>query len=50
VRNKEVLDRIPVQRWGRPADMEGAVIFLAAPASDFVHGHIMLVDGGWMAR
>lgn len=50
VRSKEIIDRIPVQRWGRPEDMKGAVIFLAAPASDFVHGHIMLVDGGWMGR
>ncbi len=50
VRSKEIIDRIPVQRWGRPEDMKGAVIFLAAPASDFVHGQIMLVDGGWMGR
>jgi 2-deoxy-D-gluconate 3-dehydrogenase len=50
VRCKEILERLPVQRWGRPEDLEGAVIFLASPASDFVHGHIMLVDGGWMAR
>lgn len=50
VRSKEISDRIPVQRWGKPEDMQGAIIFLAAPASDFVHGQIMLVDGGWMAR
>lgn len=50
VRSKETLDRIPAQRWGRPEDLQGAVIFLASPASDFVHGHILLVDGGWMAR
>ncbi len=50
VRSKEILERIPVQRWGDPEDMKGAVIFLAAPASDFVHGHILLVDGGWMGR
>jgi 2-deoxy-D-gluconate 3-dehydrogenase len=49
-RSREILDRIPVQRWGRPEDMEGPIVFLASPASDFVHGHIMLVDGGWMAR
>lgn len=50
VRSKEILERIPAQRWGQPEDLKGAVIFLASPASDFVHGHILLVDGGWMAR
>lgn len=50
VRSKEIMERIPIQRWGKPEDMKGAVIFLAAPASDFVHGCILLVDGGWMAR
>jgi 2-deoxy-D-gluconate 3-dehydrogenase len=50
VRSKEIVERIPVQRWGKPEDLQGAVIFLASPASDFVHGHILLVDGGWMAR
>jgi 2-dehydro-3-deoxy-D-gluconate 5-dehydrogenase len=49
-RSKEIGDRLPVQRWGSPEDLKGSVIFLASPASDFVHGHIMLVDGGWMAR
>lgn len=48
-RSKEIGERIPAQRWGRPEDLKDAVIFLASPASDFVHGHIMLVDGGWMA-
>jgi len=50
VRCKEISERIPIARWGSPEDMKGAVIFLAAPASDFLHGQIMLVDGGWMAR
>jgi 2-deoxy-D-gluconate 3-dehydrogenase len=50
VRNKEIMDRIPVQRWGTPEDMKGMFIYLASPASDFVHGAIMMVDGGWMAR
>jgi 2-dehydro-3-deoxy-D-gluconate 5-dehydrogenase len=50
VRSKEIMDRIPAQRWGKPEDLQGAVIFLASAASDFVHGHILLVDGGWMAR
>jgi 2-deoxy-D-gluconate 3-dehydrogenase len=49
-RNKEVLSRTPAQRWGTPDDLTGAVIFLASPASDFVNGHILTVDGGWMAR
>lgn len=50
VRSREIVERLPVQRWGRPEDLQGAVIFLASPASDFIHGHILLVDGGWMAR
>ena len=50
VRSKEIGDRIPIQRWGRPEDMKGAVIFLASAAAEFVHGQILLVDGGWMAR
>ncbi|MFZ5497168.1 MAG: 2-dehydro-3-deoxy-D-gluconate 5-dehydrogenase KduD [Verrucomicrobiota bacterium] len=49
-RNKAILDRIPAGRWGVPDDMAGAVVFLAAPASDYVHGHILAVDGGWLAR
>jgi 2-dehydro-3-deoxy-D-gluconate 5-dehydrogenase len=50
VRSKEILTRVPAQRWGKPEDLTGAITFLASPASDFVHGHIMVVDGGWMAR
>jgi len=50
VRSKEIMDRIPVQRWGKPEDIGGTVVYLASRASDFVHGHILLVDGGWMAR
>ncbi len=50
VRSKEIMDRIPVQRWGQPEDLKGTVVYLASRASDFVHGHILLVDGGWMAR
>ena len=50
VRNKAILDRIPAGRWGTPADLAGAVIFLAAPASGYMHGHILAVDGGWLVR
>jgi 2-deoxy-D-gluconate 3-dehydrogenase len=50
VRNKAILDRIPAGRWGDPADVTGAAVFLCAPASDYVTGHILVVDGGWLAR
>lgn len=50
VRYRQILERIPAARWGEPADLGGAVVFLAAPASDYVHGHVLVVDGGWMAR
>jgi 2-dehydro-3-deoxy-D-gluconate 5-dehydrogenase len=50
VRYKEILSRIPAQRWGEPNDIIGAAVFLASPASDYVNGHILTVDGGWMAR
>ncbi len=41
--------RIPARRWGEPKDLRGAVLFLASPASDYVNGHVLAVDGGWMA-
>jgi 2-deoxy-D-gluconate 3-dehydrogenase len=50
VRNKEITARIPAGRWGEPADLAGAVVFLASAASDYVHGHVLVVDGGWMGR
>jgi 2-deoxy-D-gluconate 3-dehydrogenase len=50
VRSRQILDRIPAGRWGEPADVVGAVVFLCAPASDYVHGHVLVVDGGWMGR
>jgi len=50
VRNRAILDRIPAGRWGTPADLQGAVVFLAAPASDYMHGHVLAVDGGWLVR
>ena len=49
-RSKEILARIPTGRWGQPEDLQGAVIFLASKASDYVSGHVLTVDGGWMAR
>jgi 2-deoxy-D-gluconate 3-dehydrogenase len=49
-RNHDIVARIPAGRWGQPGDIGGAAIFLAAPASDYVHGAILPVDGGWLAR
>jgi len=49
-RNRQILERIPAGRWGNPADLAGAVVFLASAASDYVHGHVLVVDGGWMGR
>jgi 2-deoxy-D-gluconate 3-dehydrogenase len=50
VRNKAILDRIPAGRWGNPEDLGGAAVFLASAASDYVNGHVLAVDGGWLAR
>jgi 2-dehydro-3-deoxy-D-gluconate 5-dehydrogenase len=49
-RNRQILERIPAGRWGRPEDLGGAAVFLASAASDYVNGHILAVDGGWLAR
>lgn len=49
-RNKAILDRIPAGRWGDPGDMGGAAVFLSSPAADYVHGTVLNVDGGWLAR
>jgi 2-deoxy-D-gluconate 3-dehydrogenase len=49
-RSSAILERIPAGRWGQPEDFKGPVVFLAAPASDYVHGTILTVDGGWMGR
>lgn len=49
-RNTEILARIPAGRWGIPADMAGAVVFLASDAANYVQGHTLAVDGGWLAR
>jgi 2-deoxy-D-gluconate 3-dehydrogenase len=50
VRSKEILSRIPANRWGEPSDLAGAVVFLSSPASDYLSGHVMAVDGGWCGR
>ncbi len=49
-RSASILARIPAGRWGLPEDLKGAVVFLAAPASDYVNGYTLAVDGGWLAR
>jgi 2-deoxy-D-gluconate 3-dehydrogenase len=49
-RSREILARIPAGRWGEPADLKGAVVFLASRASDYVNGAVLAVDGGWLAR
>ncbi|MEY3985549.1 MAG: hypothetical protein RLZ59_994 [Pseudomonadota bacterium] len=49
-RNRQIVERIPTGRWGSPDDIAGAAVFLASPASDYVTGHILAVDGGWLAR
>lgn len=49
-RNRQILERIPAGRWGEPSDLGGAAVFLASHASDYVQGHILAVDGGWLAR
>ena len=48
--NRRVLEHIPADRWGEPADLMGAVVFLASRASDYVNGHILAVDGGYLVR
>jgi 2-deoxy-D-gluconate 3-dehydrogenase len=50
VRSKEILSRIPANRWGEPGDMDGAIVFLASSASDYLSGIVMPVDGGWCGR
>ena len=49
-RNRQILERIPEGRWGSPRDIGGAAVFLASAAADYVQGHILAVDGGWLAR
>ena len=49
-RSRDITARIPAARWGESHDIGGAAVFLASSASDYVHGHVLVVDGGWMAR
>jgi len=50
VRNKQILERIPAGRWGKPDELQGAVVYLASQASNYVNGYTLAVDGGWLAR
>jgi 2-deoxy-D-gluconate 3-dehydrogenase len=50
VRSRQVLERIPAGRWGDPADIGGPLVFLCSSAADYLHGSILTVDGGWLAR
>ncbi|MCX7283244.1 MAG: 2-dehydro-3-deoxy-D-gluconate 5-dehydrogenase KduD [Novosphingobium sp.] len=50
VRNRQIIERIPEGRWGAPSDIGGAAVFLASSAADYVQGHVLAVDGGWLAR
>jgi 2-deoxy-D-gluconate 3-dehydrogenase len=49
-RSRQILERIPAGRWGSPQDVAGAVVFLASPASNYISGHVLAVDGGWLGR
>jgi len=49
-RSRSILERIPAGRWGSAEDIAGAAVFLSSPAADYVNGHVLVVDGGWMAR
>jgi len=49
-RSRQLMERIPAGRWGEPSDLAGAAVFLCSSASDYVHGHVLVVDGGWMGR
>jgi 2-dehydro-3-deoxy-D-gluconate 5-dehydrogenase len=49
-RSSSILERIPAGRWGEPVDLQGAVVFLASAASDYMNGAVIPIDGGWLAR
>jgi 2-deoxy-D-gluconate 3-dehydrogenase len=50
VRNRQILERIPAGKWGKPEDLKGAVVFLSSEASNYINGYTLAVDGGWLAR
>ena len=49
-RNRQIIERIPAGRWGEPEDVAGAAVFLSSSASDYVNGHVLVIDGGWLGR
>jgi 2-dehydro-3-deoxy-D-gluconate 5-dehydrogenase len=49
-RSRQIMERIPAGRWGEPCDIAGAAVFLCSSASDYIHGHVLAVDGGWLGR
>lgn len=49
-RNRQILERIPAARWGEPEDLAGAAVFLSSSASNYINGHVLVVDGGWLGR
>jgi 2-deoxy-D-gluconate 3-dehydrogenase len=49
-RSQQILQRIPAGRWGEPSDIAGAAVFLCSPAARYIHGHVLVVDGGWLSR
>jgi 2-dehydro-3-deoxy-D-gluconate 5-dehydrogenase len=50
VRSQQILERIPAGRWGEPQDVAGAAVFLCSAAADYIHGHLLVIDGGWLGR
>ena len=50
VRSRQILERLPAGRWGQPEGLTDAVVFLASPAGHYIHGHVLAVGGGWLAR
>jgi 2-deoxy-D-gluconate 3-dehydrogenase len=50
VRSRQILERIPAARWGEPNDIGGAAVLLASAAGSYIHGHVLVIDGGWLAR
>jgi 2-deoxy-D-gluconate 3-dehydrogenase len=49
-RARQILERIPAGRWGTPEDVAGTAVFLASAASNYINGHVLVVDGGWLGR